>query len=274
MPYMRAAILAALLVTTAGAASAPRPAHAQAAAPDVVMLHSGGMLRGTIAESVPGEYVVILLVTGETRRVDAAEVKYAGPATGAPGQAAPPPPAAPPPVAPPPAATREVPMARLTLEAADPEQQLTFYTKTGEAVASAWGYYSGAMTVRAQSFKKLCTAPCRVEIPESRETLALALGDRAPVPVPGAVDLRGDLTVRGKYKDDSGIRVGGWVLFGVGTAVGTGVMLVPLLGDNSSGDVNLTPLFIGTGIVIGSAITSLIMILNADNPSVETLPTP
>ena len=165
-------------------------------------------------------------------------------------------------------------MARLTLEAADPEQQLTFYTKTGEAVASAWGYYSGAMTVRAQSFKKLCTAPCRVEVPESRETLALALGDRAPVPVPGAVDLRGDLTLRGKYKDDSGIRVGGWVIFGVGTAVGTGVMLVPLLGDNSSGDINLTPLFIGTGIVIGSAITSLIMILNADNPSVETVPTP
>ena len=86
--------------------------------------------------------------------------------------------------------------------------------------------------------------------------------------------LRGDLTLRGKYKDDSGIRVGGWVIFGVGTAVGTGVMLVPLLGDNSSGDINLTPLFIGTGIVIGSAITSLIMILNADNPSVETVPTP
>jgi hypothetical protein len=49
------------------------------AAKDVVKLKSGGLLRGTIAELVPGEFVVIVLITGETRRIAASEFDYAGP---------------------------------------------------------------------------------------------------------------------------------------------------------------------------------------------------
>ena len=43
-------------------------------------LRDGGLLRGTIAEFVVGDHVTIVLITGETRRVAAADVGFAGPA--------------------------------------------------------------------------------------------------------------------------------------------------------------------------------------------------
>src|SRR6188768_1348287 len=64
---------------TGGAAPAP------ASAPDVVRLKNGGILRGTISELVPGDYVSIVLITGEPRRVLYADVQFAGPANEAAG---------------------------------------------------------------------------------------------------------------------------------------------------------------------------------------------
>jgi hypothetical protein len=47
-------------------------------APDVVRLKNGGLLRGTISELVPGDFVSIVLITGESRKVPYADVQYAG----------------------------------------------------------------------------------------------------------------------------------------------------------------------------------------------------
>ncbi|HEY4103317.1 MAG TPA: hypothetical protein VGM44_05470, partial [Polyangiaceae bacterium] len=62
--------------------AAPAPA---AAAPDLVRLKDGSMLRGTIAELKPNDFVTIVLITGETRKIPFANVDYAGSASGAPG---------------------------------------------------------------------------------------------------------------------------------------------------------------------------------------------
>jgi hypothetical protein len=78
------------------ASATPAPAAA-ATAPDLVRLKNGGMLRGTIAESEPGQSVTIVLLTGETRKISAADLRYAGPANAAPpapAQTAPAPPTA------------------------------------------------------------------------------------------------------------------------------------------------------------------------------------
>jgi len=46
---------------------------------DIVRLRSGGIVRGTIVESVPGDAVKIQLVTGEVRMIPYGETTYAGP---------------------------------------------------------------------------------------------------------------------------------------------------------------------------------------------------
>src|SRR3954471_22558833 len=70
--------------TTPGASTPDvRPAGSAGgvvAAPDVVRLKNGGMLRGTISELVPGGDVVLITATGEERRFAMRDVDYAGPA--------------------------------------------------------------------------------------------------------------------------------------------------------------------------------------------------
>lgn len=66
-------------------ATAPAPASApSAAAPDIVMLRSGGLVRGTISELEPGVKVVILTMTGEEKTFPMSDVRYAGAASEAP----------------------------------------------------------------------------------------------------------------------------------------------------------------------------------------------
>jgi hypothetical protein len=62
-------------------------AHAQGTA-DTVILQDGTLLRGTIVEVSPNAYVVIQTATGETRRFEVANVRYAGPSERAPTAAA------------------------------------------------------------------------------------------------------------------------------------------------------------------------------------------
>lgn len=47
--------------------------------PDIVRLRNGGMLRGTIDQRLPGDYVVLVTPSGETKRIDWTEITYAGP---------------------------------------------------------------------------------------------------------------------------------------------------------------------------------------------------
>ena len=65
--------LAWVLASSTSLAAPPAPESSGEApvapapsAPDLVRLKNGGLLRGTISESVPGEYVTIVLITGDT----------------------------------------------------------------------------------------------------------------------------------------------------------------------------------------------------------------
>jgi len=61
------------------APGAPVSEQAPVSAPDVVLLKNGDLFRGTIAEKLQ-THTTIVLLTGETRRIPAADIRYAGPA--------------------------------------------------------------------------------------------------------------------------------------------------------------------------------------------------
>ena len=63
----------------APSAPATSKAAADAAAPDIVRLKNGGLLRGKISELVPGGTVTIVTITGSTRVLNMSDVAYAGP---------------------------------------------------------------------------------------------------------------------------------------------------------------------------------------------------
>src|SRR5262245_37595241 len=75
------ALLACSFLATLPCAADEAPTTAAVVPPDVVLLKNGGMLRGTISELVPGEFVAITIGSGEVRKLPMSDVRYAGPAS-------------------------------------------------------------------------------------------------------------------------------------------------------------------------------------------------
>src|SRR5688500_1003278 len=85
-------LLVTVLSCAIGAAAQPQPQPPQAP-PDLVVTTDGGMVRGSIAEAVSNDRVVIVTVTGETRTIPWNQVRYAGLAASYVPEPAPSPPA-------------------------------------------------------------------------------------------------------------------------------------------------------------------------------------
>lgn len=221
----------ALAQTAPPAAAPPAAAPAPAAptvAPDVVRLKSGGLLRGTIAESEPGQFVVIVLITGETRKVAAADVQYAGPSNAEPG-AIPPPPAAPPPppVAPPlepngavrPLVTIEGPAARVQFESTPPGVTL-------QRRAASAGVYSGGVgaNIVVHGFEEICTAPCRASLPAGTYTFGASQGGGRTIEAEPVTLPPGESTLTARWQSRGGVRAAGW-LIAFGSLIGGTVLI-------------------------------------------------
>ena len=139
----------------------------------------------------------------------------------------------------------------LRLESDPPN--LRFHLVTGQATATAWGP-GGRAVARAFEFESLCRAPCETTLPPGNHRLALAVGDNDPIPAP-SIDVLSPATLHGVYTDNTGIRIAGWTIFGVGVAAGLTVMLVPLFDDNLLGSDELwIYLGVGGGIAILAAV--------------------
>lgn len=287
------------LVLAAGVAltsltAAPRPASAQSAQPnDVVMLKSGGLLRGTISEYVPGSHVTIVTVTGDTKRINASEVTFAGPAEKAPGagrggggrghgghRG-------------PSGMTVNAPEAPVQLRSE--QDGVTFLVRTGESTGSAvttgfgmgFGYRGSAMmpstaftSVHGRSYGRVCTAPCEATVPAGSYSMALTKGNGSPIEVEDMVRVDGPSTLQGTYTSYSALRTAGSVL-GIASVVG-GIILVftsfdrveKCQGNVCEDDIEVdrTKLIVGGVVLIGGGIAGSVMASKSDEASIRILP--
>jgi hypothetical protein len=198
------------------------------AAPDVVRLKNGGLLRGRISELIPGESVTIVTVTGKTREMAMSEVDYAGPVAKDP-QAAPP-------VTKPaersvsetkvsgeegekrrPYVTVHGKEARLHVVASEPG--ITFHRQAGSAVA-----FGAGVTATATGYERICTAPCEVSLPAGTETLALSKDQKSPLAAEPVTLPPGDSKLTGSIESRSGLRAAGWVVLIGGTVAGLAIV--------------------------------------------------
>ncbi|MDQ3033896.1 MAG: hypothetical protein M3Y87_15880 [Myxococcota bacterium] len=240
-------------------------AHASAqssAPPDVVRLHDGTFLRGTIVERSPSQ-VIVLLPTGETRTYAAELVEFAGPDV----------PAGPAIVQVPAAAPRE---RMATLHVRSRQRELSLQQLQGSASVTVWtGRGSG--TARIDQFGVVCNAPCDVEVPEGTYQLGVAQGTGDAARAGRPIELRGDVTLDLAYNDRSGQRVAGWLTFGLGAAAGAallvaGIFTGPTYSSSfgySRRDLNV-PMMIAGGVVFGvGMIVGMIFAFMQDAPSIE-----
>jgi hypothetical protein len=257
-----------------------------AAAPDVVLLKNGGIAKGTISELLPGDHVVLVLLSGGTRTFPMAEVKYAGPAADAPratsddqsrsgsngssgdtesrdgyGRVHP-------------LVTVHAEEAKLALTGSEPN--LTFHVSTGAATAG-W--------VSAIGYDRICTAPCNASIAAGTYTLALSSENHAPISTEKPITLRpGRSNLAGTYTSNGGVRAAGWVVMFVGPAAGLASMLLitkeECLGGGTSLDPNpictnrltATGVAIGGALVVGSVLIGFALITVKDSAEIRVSP--
>lgn len=263
--------------------AAPSRAQQAPAAPDVVMLKNGGVLRGTIAELVPTGSVTILTVTGEKRVVSMTEVRYAGPAGNAPG-------AAPPPAVvggPKPLVQVNAADAPLQLRSTQPE--VTFLVRVSEAMGTTVGMgagmgsrgggmgFGGVSQYSGRSYARICTAPCDATMPAGQYNLALSRGGGPPVETGNMTGFQGPATLNGHYTSFAALRATGVVITIAGLVGGLYLSITAIHNCDGNPDPNCeqvdkTRFFTGVGVLLGGAIIGGILSSKSDEADIQVVP--
>lgn len=241
-------VAAWLLVASAVSAQTP---------PDVIELRNGGTVRGTLVENLPGDHVTIQLTTGEVRTFAASEVLRVGT-----GEAAAPSPYAQPIVMAPVEPTIE-------LEVRSEEEGVSLHRLTGTASVAVWTG-RGVGSAAIDQFQLICTAPCRERVRPGSYTFGVSQGNgMARRAGHSMFQLQGDATLELEYESREGIRIGGWVLFGVASAGYALGATLPLLGGGT--DNVLEILLIATGAYLAVCIPVIVMVALNDHADVRQI---
>jgi hypothetical protein len=248
-------------------------------APDIVRLRNGGILRGTISELVPGDYVTLVLITGETRKVPYPDVQYAGAANAEAGVPAPS--AAPPaPVAAAPAAVvvpsptdkpaenqpfAVVHSAESRVNVVSKQDGFTLFRRA----ASSEGV-SGNYAVTVTGYAEVCSAPCNVSMPAGTHTFAVAKPGGKPHEAEPVVLPAGKSTMSIAVVDRTGVRVGVGLVGAVGLITGF-ALAISSSGDGSSGASDV----VGPALLAGAGAGAIaIAFAISDGATVSVRPDP
>jgi hypothetical protein len=205
--FVTAASKASGQASPAEVPSARPPDDAAAgAAPDVVLLKNGGLLRGTIGELIPGESVTIRTVTGATKTLAMSDVSYAGPKERAPTPVS----------ASPTTGQGQAPLAapasgdgRVTVDA----PLVPFRFLSGQPLTLHLRGPAG--------YNPVCTAPCAGTLQRGSYALALSIDAQRPVAVKELTLIQGRSRIDGTYVSYKRARAAGWTFLGLGLAVST-----------------------------------------------------
>lgn len=206
---------ACLLVSSAALAQA---------APDVVRLKDGGVLRGTISEVNQG-FVVIVTVAGETKRIPSAQVAYAGPLEEKPK-----------PKTGGPRPLVEVSAESVPVKIVSSQGDVTLHVRVSSSTATTFGSGVGVGTggfmsvgggsgvTSGRGYSRVCSAPCDVNVATGKYTLALSRGNGSPIEADELVAIDGPSTMDVKYHSYSGLRAAGTVVTILGVVSGVYVI--------------------------------------------------
>jgi hypothetical protein len=180
-----------IVVVVIGLFSTAVAAQATPDVSDEVRTLDGGRLRGVIVEDDPDSHVTIMLPDGTLRRVERAEIVYAG-VVEAP---APTPPTPAPPIS--------------SFESDDEDLRLFEVNRDGPP-------------------SELCALPCSLPVPPGSRRFAIARGESQPVTVRERFDVTGAAHFRVDWIDHSALRISGGIILAVGGLLGLSIAIVGL----------------------------------------------
>ncbi len=219
-------------------AKAPAAENAQAAASDEVLLKDGSSFRGTIAESVPGDYLVLVTLSGRTLRFPAGQVEYSGPIGRRPAEEAPPGRDGL-------AARLEVTGRQVPLRFESPQPGVSLFVHSHTSQGSAWSE-NGSVYATVNGYTRVCAAPCEARLTEGTYRMGLSSG--GAVLDTGYIDIKEQQVLEGKIEDRSPLRTAGWALFAISMLGGSVMMALSI--DDETLEVN-DGLLIGGSLLMG-----------------------
>lgn len=229
--------------------------------PDVVELRNGGMVRGTLVENIPGDHVTIQLATGEVRTFPASDVVRVGSST-------PDPVMVPEPTYAQPAMGMAAQPPTVNLRVVGDSEGISLHRLTGTASVSVWTG-RGVGTAAIDQFAIMCGAPCEQAIPAGSYTLGVSQGNGMARRADHSIwHIDHDMTLALEYESREGIRIAGWVIFGVaslGYALGATLPLI-----DGSADL-LSILLVSTGVYLAVCIPVMIMVALNDHADIREL---
>jgi hypothetical protein len=261
-------------------AQAAPPTAAPAANADEVRLTNGGFVRGQVVEMMPGEYVVIKLVTAEIRRFEwsqVASVERGGTTTT--GSTAPVDPVVVPTPDPEPQPEPQPDPEPVVDEPDDggpssttPHVRLTVFGKrsvslqrvTGRAVA-----YGSGGSAQGVSFSRVCASPCDMLVPDPRDEF-FVIGDKYTGSKTFTLDNDASVYELRVTPRSKGLLIGGWVMIAMMPATTALLAVLPFLVNMKRQDATATYALAGvTGtLMLGGGITMMVF----GRTKVEVLP--
>jgi len=231
------------------AAKAPPPP----VPPDVVVLKNGNRYRGTIAELVKGGPVTIVLITGETRKLDGAEVAYAGPSENEPKADD----------------DSTPPDDDSAMDDAKTEDETA-----GEEPTRARARFSSNkrdtefLYRTAKGFKRLCVAPCRHDFEPDLYTIGVRFSENEKATRLRDVMIDRTMSLDLEYRSRRGLRRVGAAVAVISAVVLGGAGLYGLFTDDPAPGPVWAGVGLGVpGIVVGLSLASVSdkLILNVVN---------
>ncbi len=226
-------------------------------------------MRGTISELVPGEYVTIILITGETRKFPISEVRRAGRAD-APANVEPPV------ENPDPPETKEFPSKSRNRESGTPlatihaaEARIAVVSAPDGSTLFLRSAAAGYDSANVSGYDEVCTAPCDVSLPAGTHTFAVSAPGHAPREADAVTLPPGRSTLKAKYVSRSGLRIGLGIASG---AVIAGSIPIFVAGAEAPGKQGDKYLPIGTAVVAAGIIGLTVAFLIPDGAEVTIIP--
>jgi hypothetical protein len=240
--------------------SAPAPQQAAVKAPDVVLLNNGNLFRGTIAEKLQS-HTIIVLITGDTRRFVASEIRYAGPAEHLPEPEA---------AAAPGSDGAEQRRSQVTAErpgskSSERGHQLVYFTSNRPEVVLM------ARPDGEKKFRPVCSAPCKRSLAEGPYYLAVKTSEEGPLVARRQFMLDYPASVDLDYRSRGGVRGAGHMLLALSVIAGFVVPVVDVsASEEGPGYATVAALsFAIPGLIAGIALASI-----GDRAELKVAPAP
>jgi hypothetical protein len=279
--------LATLALQPIAMAAPPKQAETTTAV-DEVRLSNGGFVRGEIIELMPGEYVVIKTLSGETRRFEwskVSSVERGGATITAEPVEGPVEPVEPIPGGVPGGVPGDVPLVEPAPEPeAEPEPEeggptpeepyvhmdvlgkrpMTLHRVTGRVVAIGSGGSASGV-----SFSRICKSPCDLLVPNPHDEFFVT-GEKYAGSKAFTLDQNAsvyELKVKPRHQ---GMLIGGWVMLALGPATTALLATLPFLVNMKRSDARAT--WALAGVVGAGMIGGGITLMAFGRTKVEVLP--